>query len=335
MRNRIESKIPRGIDIAALMLHENRCGKFGQVFGAAIIYARRILRRLSVHDRAQVFELIELLEEVRKPLVPPLLGLVRLHPDDPLERLFHLQNRCIRVGNWAIAALAVYDDDQRALRNFSGIVRTSEEILARALVENHLRGWKDWRDPDKDGNTRNPEAWIRSRAFEIAAEEAKSADAPDDTISRRDVFGRRRRTVSLDDEENPVDEVKFSEPGTVERVYSFDGLKAAARRKRDADLVSYIEGWEDASDAGIKDQEKAHRLIRLERGWNKFKASAVRRRFEKLKLRAGADFVSELISSRPGCDASRTVYREVLFEGERGTEGPFAFKTIHPPKGNG
>jgi hypothetical protein len=322
----VRKEMRQGVDLAVLMEWWNRCENRARVFLAAIAYARnQMYRRLPAHDQAQVYDLISLLEKVRKPLTPPILCRLRLFPEDPYERLFNYQKRCQQVGIWAIAALAVYDPDPEALKNSarlalgSGVYLSIKmgsqhlqveklPVLSRALVENHLRGWRDWRDAE------DPQAWIagvaRSIAKRVAWEEAPLAFPGEE---EEEIVP----AVPLDDIVGTAAE--SSEVGaTVERVYSFDALKDEARRRGDLEVLAYIEGLE----AGLK-----HPQIRAQMGWNKFDASKIRGRFHRLR-----DAAAEYVTRGAISDASRTVFFETLHDGEKGREhGEWRHKDL-PPK---
>jgi hypothetical protein len=163
---------------------QDNCGKYGGDFWTAIAYARNcMLRRLPPHHQAQVLGLIGLLEEIQKPLTPPILWRLKLHPQAPLDELFNYQKHCVQVGMWVVAELAVYDSDIEVLKDFSrrafgpgphwtyriGGKSISVEklpVLSRALVENHLHGWTDWRTAD------DPQAWVARVARDIAQQQA-------------------------------------------------------------------------------------------------------------------------------------------------------------------
>ena len=304
-----EGKTRQVVDVAELLMWWDRCEKYAKDFWIAVQYARnQMLRRLSTYDRARVYDLIDLLEVVQKPLRLPILGRVRLHPNDPIEQLFNYQKHCIQLGIWTVAELVVYDGDEDALKNFakkalgSGSYWTYEirgqrirveklPVLERALVENHLRGWKDWR------NATNPQSWVADVARKIAEYQAEKE------------AGRCPNPVPLDEIlETPAES---SEHGvTVEPLYSFDAFKDEARRRGDLEVLAYIEGLEARTHLGFK---AAHREIRKQMGWDKFEASKIRGRFLRLRD-AAADFVTR----SPISDGSRNAFFETFYDGERG-----------------
>ena len=112
----------RGIDVNEWIAWRNRCEKYARDFFGAMVYARyELLRRLTrEHDCAQVRELIDILDYVRPILQQDRIG---LHPAtvDELYALFVYQRHCSLVGKWVIAALAIYDEDREALKNFARI----------------------------------------------------------------------------------------------------------------------------------------------------------------------------------------------------------------------
>ena len=96
-----------------------------------------------------------------------------------------MQDYCRKQGIWAFAALVVYDGDEEALKNFTkaALLRRDEwPSLTMALVENHLKGQKDWRQAD------NATKWMRDVADKIARKEAKTADARDLDVSKNDAL---------------------------------------------------------------------------------------------------------------------------------------------------
>jgi hypothetical protein len=75
------------------------------------------------------------------------------------------QRRYVELCGCLAAAFAVIVDAPEEIHDFYGLVfaidRSKEPALDEALVENQLRGWKDWRDAD------SPIAWVRHRAGDI------------------------------------------------------------------------------------------------------------------------------------------------------------------------
>jgi len=294
------------IDLAELLTWWERCAEYARDFWMAGLYARNnMLRRFPSH-RQQILELAALLDQVRRPLM---LHAVRLRPTDSIDAFCETQNHCRTLGVWTTAALAVYDDDMEALKNFARIALCDGEkwpALSVALVENRLHGWTDWRQ------ARDPQAWIAARARAIADDEGADGDAPDTEAKAGDALGPRRATVPL--EEIAGTPAESSDHGiTVQLVYSFE-LKDEARRRGDLELVAYIEGLEAARAQGL-DKRDAHRQVRKLMGWDKFAASKVRGRFERLKNEA-AEYVAHGIVS----DASLNVFKEPLFGGSQGRE---------------
>lgn len=298
----------QGIDVAELMAWEERCRTYGRDFWAILVYARsHMLRRCSAAERDYIDELVDLLEEAQKPLRPPILGLLRLHPHDPLDRLFNYQKRSIHVGVWGAAALAVYDDDRKALENFAARAVKDREAwpsLSRALIENRLHDWRDWRSAG------NPEKWIARVTRHIQRQEAADADAPG--TNQSDLLGRRRNTSPLDAfTDSEITEVDAE----ISLRYNFDGFREEARRRGDLEVMAYIEGLEVCLREGVATPRDAHRQICQQMGWNKFEASKIRARFLRLRSQA----VEHTVRRHPAVtDASVTTYFEPLYDGTRG-----------------
>jgi hypothetical protein len=294
------------IDLADLMSWWDRCEKFAHDFWIISLYARyRMLRELSSQDRAQVQELVDLLDEAR--------GLLAVHTK-PLAELYDTQGWYIRVGIWATAALAVYDADKDALKNCTWLAfgnqthlefkmpngqKISVEIwpvLSKALVENHLKGWKDWRNVKGD-----PQAYIARVARNIAWEQAQAEAAEANTIPLDEIAG----TVAESSEAGITAERRFTER-------SLAALIDAARA--DPDLASYV----PLRVAGLK-----HKAARARLGWTKSHAYNVQVRYLRLrkKLRecgTGAEYVERGVIS----DASRNTFYEVLEDGKLGSAPP-------------
>jgi hypothetical protein len=272
---------------------EDNLEQHAQLYAVAADYARKtmLLRRgLAAHDGEQITEIAELLEgasdwlSIRRKNIP----------------LCMTQMRTRKLGRWAVAALAVYDDNEAALRNIAQLVVGKSSAwpqLSRALVENHLKGWRDWRQSE------DPQKWVAKVARHLMNEDAE-------------LFPDTR----LEDPEVPIEEIletaaEFESSITVERRYSFDGFKGEARRRNDWELLAYIEALEAALAEG-RNQRGAHRAARRALDLNKHKASAVRRRFKRLKEEA-AEIVTQ---GHPAMgDANRTAYFEPL---DREGKGP-------------
>ncbi|MCX6628583.1 MAG: hypothetical protein NTW28_13240 [Candidatus Solibacter sp.] len=280
--------------------------------------------------------LIGLLEEIQKPLTAPILRRVKLHPQAPLDELFNYQKHCVQVGMWVVAELAVYDSDIEVLKDFSrrafgpgthwtyriegkSISVEKLPVLSQALVENHLHGWTGWQNAD------DPQAWIARVARDIANQRAWE-EAPL-AVRQRHADGTEDVVPAV-----PLDEIaetpaESSEHGvTVERVYDFGALRDEALRRGDLDLAAYIDGMEAAA-TQTWDARAAHRQTRARLGWNKFKASDVRMRFQRLRD-AAAVYVTR---GHPAVsDASRNTFFETFYDGHRGLpHGEWKHK---PPK---
>ena len=126
--------------------------------------------------------------------------MVRGTLDEYLAAWREYQCNCVKLSNWVLAALLIYADEpglREALKGFARDALGPGEYLQRqvsgewievdkvhaltkALVENHLKGWKDWRQAD------NPLAWIASVARSIGLEMA-TEDAS---------LGQERQTVN-------------------------------------------------------------------------------------------------------------------------------------------
>jgi len=294
------------IDLADLMAWWDRCEKFAHDFWVVSLHARyRMLRKLSPQDRVQVLELVDLLDEARGPLAFHIM---------PLAEPYDSQGWYIRVGVWATAALAVYDADVDALKIFTRLAfgdqtywdfkmpngqKISVEIwpvLSKALVESHLKGWKDWRNAKGD-----PQAYIARVARNIAWEQAQADAAEANTIPLDEIAGTAAES---------------SEAGvTVERRFTERSLAALIDAARaDPDLASYVL---------LRVRGLKHKAARAQLGWTKSHAYNVQVRYLRLrkKLRewgTGAKYVERGVIS----DASRTTRYEVLEDGKLGSAPP-------------
>ena len=207
--------------------------------------------RVDARTRGAIRELIDLLEKVRQPLR---LHIIRHHPDHRIGFFCEVQDYCRKLGIWAIAALVVYDGDEEALKNFTkaALLRRDEwPSLTMALVENHLKGQKDWRQAD------NATKWMRDVADKIARKEAKTADARDLDVSKNDALGTRRDTEPFADEGAAnEDEARLASRQQAkidaacetipEKVYSFEAFKAEARPRSNPRLEEWITRLEAA-----------------------------------------------------------------------------------------
>jgi hypothetical protein len=284
----------QGIDLCKLMEWWDYCDQLAKHFRRVREYAYRGVLRRAPQDTLYVYELIELLNHVISALEIP-CGPIPGQPKTIQDRVrwCEYQKRCKYVGVWSHAALAVYEADVVSLRIFSRAVLGKDEhwpyYLSRALVENHLRGWRDWR------NSKDPQAYIARVARAIAEAEAKSA-APLENVPLDEIINTPAESAELG--------------VTVEPVHSFEALKDETRRRGDLEVLAYIEGLEARTHLGFK---AAHREIRKQMGWDKFEASKIRGRFLRLR-----DAAAEYVTHGPISDASRTVVFEPFYEGEKG-----------------
>lgn len=285
----------RGIDIARLMLWEERCTKYGRDFFTAVTYARnRMMPKLNPHDRLQVRELIGLLETARRLLQLAEKGCVKLRPSDRFDRLSDIQCKYINVGIWAVGALAVYDGDQAWLKEFTGRALGNPRLwqtLSKALVENHLRGWSDWRDAE------DPYAWIKKVSHDIARQEA-ALDAP-----LR--FG--------DGPAIPLDEVLIpaQSPTDVNRI---DAAIDALLRDASPDVKAY---------GALFLQGFTHEEVRRRLGWLRKRAHraavAYRRHLKRARSSsANSKALRQEIDGMLHGDANRTVTRVTFRDNDKG-----------------
>ena len=193
-------------------------------------------------------ELIEILDYVRPILQQDRIG---LHPAtvDELYALFVYQRHRGLVGKRAIAALAIYDEDREALktriavgpgdhlvvrRKGDGVLQTGtipadeQLVIARAIVENGLKGWKDWR------YAKDPQRWIGRVARDIASDIA---------VEEPPTHNQETGDWELTE---PV-EIAFGTPAesdsrcTIIRLYHFDLLRSEAQRQSRHRVVDYID----------------------------------------------------------------------------------------------
>jgi hypothetical protein len=132
-----------------------------------------LIGSLGEYDAQQFEQWILLLESIIDALHISLQRGIPNTPEERIRQCYH-QQRCMQVGVWTHAALSVYVADIGALRLFTRTILGDEEqwpVLSKALLENALHGWNDWRNAD------NPKAEIARIARRIARKE-KKADAP-------------------------------------------------------------------------------------------------------------------------------------------------------------
>jgi hypothetical protein len=272
-------------DLAEVMAWWDKAQDAARHFRGVNRYARaKILpsKSLSVHDKAHVYELIELLEYGLKIL------------SERRVSLFERQRRCVKLCAFVHAALAIYDEDITALRKFSNFVVSDAEqwpALSKALVESHLRGWKDWRQAN------DPPAWVASVTRNISETERKDDQPNAETLPLEEIAEKPNEAVLV--------------PRFTERSVS-ELIEAASH---DPELREYTflraRGWKTEA-------------IRRKLGWSPEKAATVSKRFRRLRNRLrdqGAGIQCRIATPHPAMsDASCTVFFEPLFDGTHGAE---------------
>jgi hypothetical protein len=253
-------------------------------FALVLEYARiRILpsKALPDHDREQVTGLMEMLFH----------GVTLLSAQSVEIEFLRLQRRCLRDCIFAHAGLALYDQDIEALQEFSKAVLGDAKqypAMSKALVENHLKGWRDWR------NANDPAAWIGKVARAVIEKEQREDD-PDPSA------------IELDEAAETPNEAIATRCFTYQ---SIKELETAALS--DNDLHQYV---------SLRAKGNRPGAIRRKLGWDERKTEQVRGQFRRLrdKLRQqGVGMGVRWSASLPVSQGSCTVYRELLFDGEKG-----------------
>jgi hypothetical protein len=308
-----------------------RCQSAAAIFDAVLTAARNGLpTQVPERNREHVRTLMDWLDLA--------IGTVRRYPrprdgvPDPRSapwRVREVENarHAIRVAVVAHSALTVfYGGDHESMATFSETVLGAGRyfqfsirgqkipvekvrVFSLALVESLLKQSRGWLQAE------DPLAYIAMQTRYIAADEAEEEASPADTVRLEDI----------------VDTPNESAPAgvTLERIHAFDALKDEARRRGLHKVIIYIEMLESALAEGIGQREGyrgIHRWIRGQTGWNKFKASDVRRQFERLR-----DFAAEFMIRGVVSEASIMWFWETLHGGERGREhGTWTLKK--PPR---
>jgi hypothetical protein len=250
------------------------------------------------------------------------------------------QRRFVEICGCLAATFAVIVDDPEGVLDLCGLVfaldRSKEPALDEALVENHLRGWKDWRD------AYSPIGWVKDRAEHIHECDhtqggyIREADALYRTPTRRRDGSAASLAFDYQDTARdviPLEEVSDLPLGvagmSLQPRYtwmSVERLEAAIRD--DGDLSAYAQlrhrGW-----------KRRHAWTRL--GWQAKRGEAVDRRYRRLleKIRAsGFEYQNREIEMVGGLsDASCTVVKERLrIPVDPTSEGTLSGRVVYEPR---
>lgn len=225
-------------------------------------------------------------------------GLVPLYARD--------QMKAAKVCTSAFAALAVYWGDSGLIQSHCDTLTGHSEnwaAFSRALTENRLKGWKDWR------TAKEPFLWIKHVTYTNTVNE-KEADESDAL---------------------PLEEVAET-PGDaiLERRYTFRSIsELEAAAKDDPEMSEYI-----AAKIRYPDWNRADLWRQL--GWDARRGEAADRRFRRLRERVkniGAGIEWRTVPVIPGTAGSVTTYFETLHDGAMGAEaGVWQHMDALPPE---
>ena len=115
-------------------------------------------------------------------------------------------------------------------------------MIARAIVENGLKGWKDWR------YAKDPQRWIGRVARDIASDIA---------VEEPPTHNQETGDWELTE---PV-EIAFGTPAesdsrcTIIRLYHFDLLRSEAQRQSRHRVVDYIDRLEEGLNQGVNSRD--------------------------------------------------------------------------------
>ena len=214
--------------------------------------------------------------------------------------LIPLQQRCKDVCAMLYSEAAVWAGQENCLKSFARFIAGSGDKwqpLASALVENRLRGQKDWR------HASSPAKWVKRVTDTIAEKES--------IVSRYAVDpSREPDTISLEEvAELPTEAL-------LERKYAYQSvaqLEAAAQE--DPEVAEYLR-------LKIHNPAWSRQAIWQHLKWGSLKGERVDKRYRNLRRRIrdlGAGVQCREYRPPAGVSAaSCTTYFEELFDGSRG-----------------
>jgi hypothetical protein len=210
------------------------------------------------------------------------------------------QQRCKDIFGMFYSAAMVWAGRKDCLESFARFITGSSDkwlALSSALVENHLKGQKDWR------HSYSPVKWVKGVTNNIAEKESRTSHYAVDPSNEPD-------TVSLEEiAELPIE-------GLLQRRYSYQSvgeLEAAA--KEDPETAAFLS-------CKIHNPSWSCEAISRHLGWDERHGKRVDRRCRRLRNRfkeLGAGIQCREYGPPPGItEANCTTYFEELYDGSRG-----------------
>jgi len=249
------------------------------------------------------------------------------------------QSRYVDLCGCLAAAFAVIVDDPEGIWDLSslvfGMARSKQPALNEALVENQLRGWKDWRDAD------SPIGWVRERSSNIHEHDhtqggnvrerdalyrtPESKRAADAVSLAFDYRGASRKVMRL---EEIADLPGVAEISLTPRYTWMSVARLEADIRDDKDLRAYVQ----LRSKGWKRRAAWERL-----GWEANFGEAVDRRYRRLLAKIkGSGFEYEVRNIETDCglsDASCTVVKERLrFPVNPASEATLSGRVVYAPR---
>ena len=287
-------------DAVQLTEHWNKYAEIARHFDRIVTMAQKhvLAGNLSDHDSAQFQHWILMLEYTVDALRISLEKGISNTATGRIRQCYYHQ-RCVQVGIWIHAALAIYVGDIDSLRLFSRVLLRDEEqwpTLSKALLENALHGWKDWRLAN------DPQAAIALIARRILWREEL-----EDTPFEEKLFLR------TDDEGFEIAPEDIAE-SPAERYSLSDAVD------RDPDLRVYATAR----------QNLKHAAACKQLGWKRdsTRATAVQQRYLGWRR-----WIADQKQRGSLSDASRTTFFETLHQGKQGrAHGVHQHKRLKRPK---